>query len=211
MEFIPLPDNAIAHQVIPDLGGPEFDHQGFHGYDQRQGWNVGALRKGNIRAACTNWLPYAESIYRSDRPPGPPVSISKVVGTVASAFVQTWILFGILQEALRRPVFRHEVSRKVTSVDSEGRTVSTHHINVRRVFAEFLKKEKNWRRTLSGLIDSTTVCARPLKFCGISKFCTIGSPAPSPLSTSILRYRLLSERWISTGSASAASSWTPPT
>lgn len=142
MDFIPLPDNAIAHEVIPDLGGPEFDHQGFHGYDQRQGWNVAALRKGNIREACTtNWLPYAKSVYSSDRPPGPPVSISKVVGTVAGAFVQTWILFGVLQEALRRPVFRHEVSsREATSTDSAGRTVSTRHITVRRVFAEFLSK-----------------------------------------------------------------------
>ncbi|OAP60414.1 hypothetical protein AYL99_05416 [Fonsecaea erecta] len=140
MDFIPLPDNAIAHQEIPDLGGPEFDHQGFHGYDQRQGWNVTALRNGNIRAACTNWLPWANSVYRAARTPGPPASINKVVGTVAAAFVQTWILLGILQEALRRPVFRHEISRTVTSVDSEGETVSTYHITVRRVFAEFLNK-----------------------------------------------------------------------
>ncbi|OQV07874.1 hypothetical protein CLAIMM_12233 [Cladophialophora immunda] len=142
MDFIPLPDNAIAHEVIPDLGGPEFDHQGFHGYDQRQGWNVAALRKGSLRAACTNWLPWADSIYSSERPPGPPVSINKLVGTVAGAFVQTWILLGILQEALKRPVFRHEVSRCVTEVDSEGRTMSTHHITVRNVFAEFMKKGK---------------------------------------------------------------------
>ncbi|EXJ70412.1 uncharacterized protein A1O5_06480 [Cladophialophora psammophila CBS 110553] len=40
---------------------------------------------------------------------------------VIGAFVQTWILFGILQEALRRPVFRHEVSQTITTTSPDGK------------------------------------------------------------------------------------------
>ena len=60
MDFIPLPDGVAAHEPVPDLGGPEYDNQGFQDYDRRQGWNMAALREGDVIRARDDWSEYSQ-------------------------------------------------------------------------------------------------------------------------------------------------------
>jgi hypothetical protein len=141
MDFILLPDTVTSHEPVPDLGGPDFDNQGFLGYDQRQGWNVKAIRNGDILRARNDWDEYIPKLFK-DIPPEEEPEGESYIQVVVGHFIQTWLLFGILQEALRRPVFRHEVSvsATVTHKDSDGKVISRKSITVRHLFGEFVKK-----------------------------------------------------------------------
>ena len=147
MDFTPLPNGVASHEPVPDLGGPEYDNQGFLGYDQRQGWNVLALRKGDLAASRQDWHEYAQRttklIPRHDFLACNYGGIQAVVG----AFLQTWILFGILQEALGRPVLRHEVSHVVNSTESLQPDIK--FVTLRRIFKEFVNKAEGLRTSLS--------------------------------------------------------------
>jgi hypothetical protein len=144
MDFIFTPDNASMHMPVSDLGGPEYDNQGFLGYDQRQGWNIAALRNGDVAGACDRFFEFAATVI-GDIPLEDVPTDEEFVRVVVGAFIQTWILFGILQEALRRPVFRHEVSQTVTTTGPDGKVSSSKQITLRNAFKEFLAKEDELR------------------------------------------------------------------
>lgn len=148
MDFILLPDNVDSHEIVPDLGGPDFDNEGFQGYDHRQGWNVKALREGDILKARNDWNEYSQTVLKDVAPADIPETGEGLINAVVGPFIQTWILFGIFQEALRRPVCRHEVSRTVSMTNPEGKMVSSKVITVRHLFQEFVNKQDELKADL---------------------------------------------------------------
>ena len=150
MDFILLPDNVLSHEVVPDLGGFEWDNQGFQGYPQRQGWDLGRLRNGDIRKARNDWGDYVCSLWIHipplEIPQDHPAYGLALLRAAVGAFFQTWVLFGLLQAALRRPVYRHEVSRIIASTNTGGEDLSSRSITVQHLFAEFQKEGEDLNR-----------------------------------------------------------------
>lgn len=155
MDFIPLPDGVSSHEPVFDLGGPDYDNQGFLGFDRRQGWNVPALREGDILKARNDWNEYSQIVLKDVSPEDILDTGEGLINAVVGPFIQTWILFGILHEALKRPIDRNEVSKAVTTTDINGRTISTKQIFMQHLFTEFsskqddLKADLPWARHLS--------------------------------------------------------------
>lgn len=160
MDFLPLPENVASHVPVPDLGGPGYDHSGFIGFDQRQGWNVNALRQGRLNAARKDWKAYerlwSNTVLPIDNPHQDESHIRTVMSRIASAkkqrrrlmlaaaFIQTWILYGILQEVLKRPVLRHEISSNTTK-EAALKMAPGRYLTLRFVFSEFLAKRRSWK------------------------------------------------------------------
>lgn len=182
-----LPD-GISPQVVPDLGGPEYDNGDFLTYPERQGWNLDALLRWDILAAYDGWeqafLSFEddlsamcedwdfeplqelgfENIYSKfdqiiqDNPMNASqenelkVQGRQLLRSIIGGFVQTWIIFGILNVALRRPVLREEISISATEIDeATGSEVTIRSISLRKVFTdcalEFdqkLQEEPEW-------------------------------------------------------------------
>ena len=144
MDFIMLPDNVAAHEPVPDLGGPEWDNKGFRGYDKRQGWDLTALRNGDFSEAIeklkicahewgrrfTLWPGEISTIENSED------SVTLMIG----AFFQTWITFGILQEALGRPLSRVEAVKPIQSTSPNSGSTSRSQIVLQGLFAEAVTK-----------------------------------------------------------------------
>lgn len=159
MDYIELPDNSHPHALVPDLGGPEFDNKGFQGYDKRQGWDYDWLQKHSIQRARKDWTGYLDTMEKMDytpngivMSPGPDTPPGhRLVRTLVAQFCQTWILFGVLQEALNRPVFRHEVITIDTTTDGKEFRVLT----LKRLFDEFeekrdrIRSDSSWATRLS--------------------------------------------------------------
>ncbi|OQV00995.1 hypothetical protein CLAIMM_06419 [Cladophialophora immunda] len=142
MDFLPLPDGVESHLPVPDLGGPDFDNQGFLGYDERQGWDVDALLRGRIAPARKDWESYyASTSLQGRRLAGISSTREKILACVGS-FLQTWIFFGIWQEALSRTVSRQE-----TSVEAPGANTAENHtggpdryLTAGGLFREFMRR-----------------------------------------------------------------------
>ncbi|KIW89450.1 uncharacterized protein Z519_09606 [Cladophialophora bantiana CBS 173.52] len=143
MDILPLPDGVESHWLVPDLGGPDFDNQGFLGYDERQGWNVDALFRGKITAARKDWENYYTSVSQEDGRFVRMSSTQEVILLCAGSFLQTWIFYGIWQEALSRPVSRQE-----GSVEGPGANAARHNLSAsnRYVTAGALFREFMARR-----------------------------------------------------------------
>lgn len=152
MDFVVLPDHVRSHELVLDLGGPEFDMQGFQGYALRQGWDVTALREGNVSDARDDWNEYSQIVFKDVSPEDIPESAEGLINAIVGPFIQTWILFGILSEALRRPVFRHEVSRNNSTASTTtptGKATSTNYITVQHLFGEFCDKQGELKEDLA--------------------------------------------------------------
>lgn len=151
MDFVLLPDNVAAHDSIPDLGGIDYDNKGFQGYPERQGWHLKAIRSGDVASACDKWGDWAVSVLGSLASDDEYTveEIKRVVG----AFAQRWIIFGILQVALRRPVLKGELVKTCTTTASDGTVSSVDCITLQRVFTEFLGKETQIKQDLAWAMD----------------------------------------------------------
>src|SRR3979490_2866886 len=115
MDFLPLPDGLTSHELVPDLGGPDYDNAGFKGYPTRQGWQIDKLRKGDIIGASIEWVEYSQSCMKDVPANQLPESGEELIMAVTGAFTRTWIFCGLFHEALGRPVLRSECL--VTRVD----------------------------------------------------------------------------------------------
>ena len=86
-----------------------------------------------------------------DDPPG-----HRLLRTFVAQFLQTWILFGVLQEALNRPVFRHEVITIHTTPEGEQFRILT----LRPLLEEFevkrhgIRSDPSWAARLSYSLTS---------------------------------------------------------
>lgn len=152
MDFIILPDNVTSHESVPDLGGPEYDNQGFQGYALRQGWDITAIREGDVIGARDDWDEYSQIVLKDVSPEDIPETGEGLINALVGPFIQTWILFGIFNEALRRPVFRHEVSRNDTTATvtaPDGKVTSTNRITVQHLFEEFCSKQDELKEDLA--------------------------------------------------------------
>lgn len=156
MDIVVLPDNISSHELVPDLGGPDFDNQGFRGYDRRRGWNSVALRRGELSKAREDWSEYGQIELRDNTLGADPATREWLIASVFGPFIQTWIIFGILQEALRRPVWRSEVSRiKTTVINPGGTSAATKVLVVRHLFDEFIgnipaiRADQGWASNLA--------------------------------------------------------------
>ena len=191
MDFIPLPDSVALHEPVPYLGGPDYDNLGFIGYDRRQGWDVMALYKGDLEAARDDWASYERAWLK-----GIVVDSTDMQDhhfPLAAAFIQTWILFGIFYEVLKRPLLRHELSSEV-SKDPFGNAALRKHVSVRQAFGEFLVQRHN----LNQHLPYTCRCLREAAMV-ISNFLDIPSfPKDSVLFQSAFEAlaMLIEEIWI---------------
>lgn len=152
MDFIILPENVTSHESVPDLGGPEYDNQGFQGYALRQGWSITAIREGDIIRARDDWNDYSQIVFKDVSPEDIPETGEGLINALVGPFIQTWILLGIFNEALRRPVFRHEVSRTeptATVTAPDGKVTSANRIAVQHLFEEFCSKQDELKEDLA--------------------------------------------------------------
>ena len=127
MDFIPLPDGVSSHEPVPELRGFDYDNKGFIGYDQREGWNVQALRQGWPGKGQADWFKYGYRMYSK----GDPENLVKTMEQVsklqafAASFVQTWILYGLFQEALKRKIQRCEIAFEAVALDEKASSTMT--------------------------------------------------------------------------------------
>ena len=149
MDFIILPENVTSHEPVPDLGGPEYDNQGFQGYALRQGWSITAIREGNLISAREDWNEYSQIVLKDVSPEDIPETGEGLINALVGPFIQTWILFGIFNEALRRPVFRHEFSRNEPITAQDGTVTSTNRIAVQNLFEEFCSKQDELKEDIA--------------------------------------------------------------
>lgn len=166
-----MPD-GVEHEIVPDLGGPEYDSEDFATYPQRQGWNLRALIDGDLPAAYDKWdevsKAYAPEVREavegwdlgllkdlnfqtawegwdsmSEAQPLSPdqrealVAVSKrMLQSVIGSFLQTWLLLGILNVALRRPVLHAEIVTVREATSNFGEGTHTRVITLRKVFLD---------------------------------------------------------------------------
>ena len=149
MDFIILPENVTSHEPVPDLGGPEYDNQGFQGYALRQGWSITAIREGDLISAREDWNEYSQIVLKDVSPEDIPETGEGLINALVGPFIQTWILFGIFNEALRRPVFRHEFSRNEPITAQDGTVTSTNRIAVQNLFEEFCSKQDELKEDIA--------------------------------------------------------------
>lgn len=191
MDFLPLPNDVSSHLMVPDLGGPEYDNEGFLGYDRRLGWNVAALREGNffnVHQDLTSYLVEhledvpAANLFEKAEP---------LIQIVVAPFIQTWIVLGIMHEALGRPISRHELSRTLELEGEDGKTRSIQAITVQDLYSQFLRTQRSrrddnvWLKHLATCLSEAAWVLLDLN----RLYDTIGSsvlPLPIYMSLSIL-------------------------
>jgi hypothetical protein len=137
MDLLTLPVSLTSHDLVPDLGGPEYDNAGFKGYPTRQGWQIDKLRKGDITGARLEWDEYSQICMKDIPADQFPESSEDLIMAVTGPFIQTWIFFGLFHEALGRSVLRSECL--VTRVDQDGSTKK--YLSARLLFAEFARRK----------------------------------------------------------------------
>lgn len=141
MDFIPLPYGVHSHQPIPDLGGPDYDYEGFLGYDLRQGWNLDRLRKGDIVGARGDWNEYSQLVLKDYAPETLPETGEELINAVVAPFIQTWLFFGLFHEVLGRQVAREECSvPAVDGIEQDG-SVRRRSLSAAKLFTEFLSRK----------------------------------------------------------------------
>ncbi|OAP65461.1 hypothetical protein AYL99_01433 [Fonsecaea erecta] len=122
MDFLPLPDGIESHLPVPNFGGPDFDNDGFLGYDELQG-------------------PLCFSLTGDSRFAGMPTTREKILACVGS-FLRTWIFFGIWQEALNGTVSRQEATVEGPNASAaENHTCNSgRYLTARGLFREFVAR-----------------------------------------------------------------------
>ena len=193
MDFLPLPEGVPAHEEVPFLGGPYYDNSGFAGYDRRQGWNVKALREGNIDAARDDWDAYEQTWLSTLVDPDTTEVLKNGLKAFAAslnpnrrkrrryafaaAFIQTWTLFGLFHQLLKRPVPRWELTYSKSSTDSDGKSK---YVTVRRLYGEFFQTRDQWLQDpaaaleiLPSLHEAALVISNVVHSSAYQKFSTI--------------------------------------
>jgi hypothetical protein len=141
MDFIPLPYGINSHQHIPDLGGPDYDYEGFLGYDLRQGWNLDQLRKGDVVGARLDWNEYSQLVLKDYAPETLPETGEGLINAVVAPFIQTWLFFGLFHEVLGRPVTREECSIPAVVATEQVSLVRPRSLSAAKLFTEFLSRK----------------------------------------------------------------------
>lgn len=134
MDYLLLPDGA-THMSIPDLGGSDFtDEEGVKGYDVRQGWKLNHILSGDFSKARDNWdiithLPSPSASADWDDIPTSSVHESEALQTAyrfqIAKFLQTWLFFGLLRDALGRTIYRKDYSRLKILDDGSSKSYVT--------------------------------------------------------------------------------------
>ena len=106
MDYLSIPQDA-AHMLVPDLGGPDFGDEDFKDYDARHGWNFQHIQSGNLLDARTDWDTYQRGAVPLDELP----EGVQIHSHLLAQFLQTWLFFGLLSQALGRRVFRKHYSK----------------------------------------------------------------------------------------------------
>ncbi|KAJ9606974.1 hypothetical protein H2200_008985 [Cladophialophora chaetospira] len=145
MDFLPLPEGVESHWPVPDLGGPDFDNKGFEGFDERQGWNLAALLKGDVKGSRKDWPEVASALLKEGRITTTSTEDEVNLATVG-AFFQTWFFFGTWQEVLARPILRSEGS--VESGTLLGHSRNTMHLTASNLYKEFLRRQRELQQDL---------------------------------------------------------------
>ncbi|KIW90537.1 uncharacterized protein Z519_09184 [Cladophialophora bantiana CBS 173.52] len=173
MDCILIPDNVLMHMLVPDLGGPEYDNQGFQGYDERQGWNIAPLRNGDFAEACDRFFEFAFTVTGDISPDDLPEN-EAFVSMVVGAFIQT----GILSESYRKPQ------------GPDGQVTSIKQITLQTVSKEFLGKEDErkadaaWASQFTRCLQDAAAILMDLDF--LLKFGGYIVPMPVHLALSVL-------------------------
>lgn len=138
MDFLPLPNGlGSSCSLVPDLGGPDYDNEGFKGYPTRQGWKIDKLRRGDIIGARDEWNEYSQICMKGIPPDQLPKSGEELIMGVIAPFIQTWIFFGLFHEALGRRISRSECLAAQEDRDASKRG----YLSARRLFAEFARRK----------------------------------------------------------------------
>lgn len=171
MDFLELPDGAEVDDV-PDLAGPEYDNGDFLTYPERRGLHFAALLKGDLVAVYKRWkettLTYPGGGFDPERLYG---EIGhEIARSTVGEVVQTWLVFGMLSVALRRPVLRREgsVTKEVTGSDGEKTQQRT--IRLRDLVAEFafsvadnIRSDPEWASHLKDCLRQASICLDALQ------------------------------------------------
>ena len=154
MDFLPLPNDNCNHELVPDLGGPDYDNGGFKGYDTRQGWQIDKLRKGDVINAREEWNYYSQVCLKDVPEDQLPESGEDLIKAVIGPFIQTWLFFGLFHEALNRPILRSECS--LARFDHDGSQKK--YLTAQKLFTEFalrkdlIKSDAVWCKRFSSYL-----------------------------------------------------------
>lgn len=117
MDYLSLPTGA-SHLLVYDLGGEAFGEESLVGYDARHGWNIDSVLAGDISEGRDDWESYSQIAMAQTRAECKP-SMREVETCkeffLFFQFLQTWLFFGLLREALDRPILRKDYSTLITS------------------------------------------------------------------------------------------------
>ncbi|CAF9921558.1 MAG: hypothetical protein GOMPHAMPRED_002320 [Gomphillus americanus] len=139
MDFLQLPDGVDEHEPVFEIPGIPFDNQGFEGFDIRQGWDLERLRQGDFRRARTEWNDYSQQSLAEANRPASLMTGTELLQNLVGAFLQNWIVYGLFQQALARPVQRAEATRLQKGIDGSS-SFSRRTFHLQDLFAEFMSR-----------------------------------------------------------------------